>query len=183
MSNYISRGGRTLADIIKDPRKLKDEARDELSFAFRDILAENRITLEQWNLLTTRLLAAKYNGDPKTISQEKINLSRALAKDTLTWSRFVEALFALGFDDYDIVITMTNRDNDKSNKHKIKIRNPYKRVDTESELPLLRTTLAQHKRRLEIMQTPVEEEIGFLENKIKELEAEIFKLEKEAGDE
>lgn len=128
MSKYKNRPeGHTLLEILADPHKRKGAAQNELSFMFRDILASNKITIDQWEIRMQRLLSAKFEGDPRLISQEKINLSRALANDMLTWNRFVEGLFAFGYDEYEFTVEMKNKDGTGIiNKHTIKIKNTYK---------------------------------------------------------
>lgn len=128
MSKYkVKPEGSTFLEILADPAKRKGTAQNEISFLFREILAANKVTIEQWEVRMQRLLSAKFSGDPRLISQEKINLSRALANDALTWNRFVEGLFAFGYDEYEFTVDMKNKDGSGIvNKHTIKIKNPFK---------------------------------------------------------
>lgn len=128
MSNYKDENSQhTLRDIIRDPSRKVGEAQNELSFLFRMILLEHRIGVEQWENLTTRYFTARYESDRKVIVQEKINLSRAIAKERLTWQRFMEAIETLGYDECEISITLKNLGDDKNVRtHKALVKNKYK---------------------------------------------------------
>lgn len=129
MSEYKDENTRhTLRDIIRDPNKKVNEARNELSFLFRTILNEHRISIDQWDNLTTRYYTSRYGRDIKTVSQEKINLIRAVAKESLTWGRFMEAIETLGYDECEFSITLRNTGEKVSERtHSVRKKNRHKR--------------------------------------------------------
>lgn len=100
---------------------------NELTGLFREMLSDLRLRLMEWETLTNRYYGYIYGGDKKEIAQAKINLTRALVKDELTWSRFVEALIILGYDEYEISVSMRNRDQEKAHTFTKKIRNPLRK--------------------------------------------------------
>lgn len=130
MSTYKDENTKhTLRDIIRDPNKKVDEASNELAFIFRTILSEHRLSIDQWDNLTTRYYIARYGGDTKTVAQEKINLIRAVAKEQLTWGRFMEAIEVLGYDECEISITLKNSGDKASERtHTARKKNKYKRI-------------------------------------------------------
>lgn len=127
MSEYKDPNSRgTFREIIRDPNKKRDEATNELSFLLRDILQEHQFSVGQWENMTDKFFGAMHGDDRKMVAQAKINLSRGLAKDGLTWRRFQQALLVMGYDNYEVTISMSNRGDTKPREHKVKFKNPYK---------------------------------------------------------
>jgi len=118
----------TLMDLIRDPSKKKNSARNELAFIFRDVLFELRIGPPEWDVLVEKYARARYDGDRKKIAQEKINLARAISKPELTWQRFMEAMSVLGYDVCDISIKLLNRGAENNSRDfKVRVPNRYKK--------------------------------------------------------
>lgn len=137
MSQYKDPNSRgTFRDLIRDPNKKRDEAGNEIAFLLRDILGEYQYSIAQWENMTERFFTAVHGNDRKAIAQAKINLARGLAKDKLTWGRFIQAILVMGFDEYEVVIRMKNRDDVKAKEHKVKFRNQYKNRKANRPLAL-----------------------------------------------
>lgn len=137
MSQYKDPNSRgTFRDLMRDPSKKRHEAENEIAFLLRDILQTNQFPIAHWENMTERFFTAVYGDDRKAIAQAKINLSRGLAKDKLTWGRFVQSLLVLGFDEYEITVTMKNRGDVKPREHKVKFKNQYKNKRGSKPIPL-----------------------------------------------
>jgi len=84
-----------MLEILHDPDKKIDEARDVLSKAFRTILRESRFSVIDWNTNMPRYLGDARNRIPqngKDMSSARGNLSKELSRNTMTWNVFMKGL-------------------------------------------------------------------------------------------
>lgn len=84
-----------MLEILHDPDKKIDEARDVLSKAFRTILRESRFSVIDWNTRMPRYLEEPRNRIPqngKDMSSARGNLSKELSRNTMTWNVFMKGL-------------------------------------------------------------------------------------------
>lgn len=84
-----------MLEILHDPDKKIDEARDVLSKAFRTILREARFSVIDWNTKMPRYLEDPRNRIPqngKDMSSARGNLSKELSRDTMTWNVFMKGM-------------------------------------------------------------------------------------------
>lgn len=84
-----------MLEILHDPDKKIDEARDVLSKAFRTILRESRFSVIDWNNSMPRYLEDPRNRIPqngKDMSSARGNLSKELSRNTMTWNVFMKGL-------------------------------------------------------------------------------------------
>lgn len=84
-----------MLDILHDPDKKIDGARDVLSKAFRTLLRESRFSVIDWNSRMPRYLQDPRNRIPqnsKDMSSARGNLSKELSRNTMTWNVFMKGL-------------------------------------------------------------------------------------------
>lgn len=84
-----------MLDILHDPGKKIEEARDVLSKAFRTILRESRFSVADWNTKMPDYLKDRRNGIPqngKDMSSARGNLSKELSRNTMTWNVFMKGI-------------------------------------------------------------------------------------------
>jgi len=117
----------TFRELLLDPEKKRSEAENELAYLFRDIMLAHGVNPSEWDRrldMYYRRLYTNSRGEVDLIkvNQEKSNLVRALAKDTLPWKRFNTSLQLMGPESYTIIIELTYRDG-RTHTHKVKIRN------------------------------------------------------------
>lgn len=110
-----------MLEILQDPDKKIDEARDVLSKAFRTILRESRFSVIDWNTNMPRYLTDTRNRIPqngKDMSSARGNLSKELSRNTMTWNVFMKGLsfinpvsakitLEIEFDKESVVLPMT----------------------------------------------------------------------------
>lgn len=127
MSDFIDKTtGGTFRDLIRHPEKKIDQAEDELAFLLRSILLEYRVTVEDWDAMSTAYFNAVYNGNRKKAAQESINLSRMLTRNRVPWSRLSQAIGVLGFDSYDLKLEMHSSKRRLPITHVVRVNNPYR---------------------------------------------------------
>lgn len=135
MSEYRVPGTHyTIREIMNDPRRRKETAENELTALLADILLSHGITLQEWEMLSTRYWNRRYPGNPIKAAQEKTNAARALTMDSLTWNRFDEFIQCLGAVSYDYVVELHYADGREPSTHRLKVRNRYKDKEPAIEL-------------------------------------------------
>lgn len=127
----------TFRELMKDPNKKYDETAHALARLFRDILASRGLELSEWEKLTERYYRKIYTNrhgvvDLIKVNQEKSNLTRALAKDSLPWFRFETAIQILGPKMYSFTAVLDNGDGHVY-KHTVKIPNRYAILPPDSK--------------------------------------------------
>lgn len=120
----------TLNDLFDYSRvgdeRLAKTSPNELASMLRQMFKELTVRPADWDIMANRFYRFIRGDDVKVIAQEKINLSRSLVKDDLTWGRFLEAIMVLGFDEYVLEVTLVRRHNDKDIKFRRRVRNPLR---------------------------------------------------------
>jgi hypothetical protein len=101
----------TFRELMKDPNKKADETGHVLAKLFRDIIASQGMEAGGFDNLMDKYYKKKYTNrhgevDMIKVNQEKSNLTRALAKDSLPWYRFETVLQILGPKVYSVTIGM-----------------------------------------------------------------------------
>lgn len=108
--------------------KYRNSDPNELKLLLKEIIDDKRLRPMEWEVLSDRFFNYVHGKDRKQAAQSKTNLARALSKDDLTWGRFVEAIMVLGYDDYEFVVRMKNKNQETPHEFTIKKRNPLRRV-------------------------------------------------------
>lgn len=122
---------RELKTLLEDKDKKIPEAKTALSKLWRQILRDHNVGVARWNQLVQEFFRSKYSRtakNTKDIGQDRNNLSRAIAKDDVSWYNFMRALMILRPVTIKIDITLTWR-NKKSTVHTVDIRNPVAELD------------------------------------------------------
>ncbi len=133
MSEYRVPGTQfTLREVIADPRKRMETAENELTALFTKILLELRISLQEFEVISSRYWARRYPGDPIKAAQEKTNAARALTSNKITWKRFDEFIQMLGVTSCRYTVDLDWPDGRKTT-HAIKVTNRYKSAVPKAE--------------------------------------------------
>lgn len=122
---------RELKTLLEDKDKKIPEAKTALSKLWRQILRDHNVGVARWNQLVQEFFRSKYSRtakNTKDIGQDRNNLSRAIAKDDVSWYNFMRALMILRPVTIKIDITLTWR-NKKATVHTVEIRNPVAELD------------------------------------------------------
>lgn len=122
---------RELKTLLEDKDKKIPEAKTALSKLWRQILRDHNVGVARWNQLVQEFFRSKYSRtakNTKDIGQDRNNLSRAIAKDDVSWYNFMRALMILRPVTIKIDITLTWRNN-KATVHTVEIRNPVAELD------------------------------------------------------
>ena len=110
--------------LLRNARQMKKNADNVPAVFFRDILAEHGPSIAEWDARMERYFRKIHGNDPKIVSQEKTNLTRALTKDTLTWRRFEQAIQIMGAETYTFTLLMEYA-NGQTFKHKVRVKNRF----------------------------------------------------------
>lgn len=119
-----------LFDYNVDKKKITlQNNTNELASLFREVLATMGVTPTEWETLSNRYFTFIHDKDRKAIAQDKINLARALTRNDLTWTRFLESLMVLGFDEYEVNVVLKRKHSpNKDMTFRRRIRNPLRGV-------------------------------------------------------
>jgi hypothetical protein len=101
----------TWREIMQASDKQADATSHELAKLFRDIMATHGISITKFDNLADRYYRKVHTNrkgvcDLVKVSQEKSNLTRALASDSIPWFRFVTMVRLLGPRSYTFTLTM-----------------------------------------------------------------------------
>jgi hypothetical protein len=120
-----------LKNLLSSQDKMVDKVRSPLVKLFRTILYDHNVTPMQWDNLVNRYLRSHLSRTPKNardISQDKNNLNRAIAKETMSWNHFLKSIMILGPVSIRINIQLGWR-NGKTTEHAVDINNPLAELD------------------------------------------------------
>lgn len=137
---------RELKTLLEDKDKKIPEAKTALSKLWRQILRDHNVGVARWNQLVQEFFRSKYSRtakNTKDIGQDRNNLSRAIAKDDVSWYNFMRALMILRPVTIKIDITLTWR-NKKSTVHTVEIRNPVAELDATTPVDTTDTGDTEH---------------------------------------
>lgn len=123
------RSSNTWRDVMQAADKLQDKTAHELARLFRDMMSHHGIGITAFDNLADRYYRKIYTNrhgvvDVIKVNQEKSNLTRALAKDSLPFFRFVTVLKILGPVSYIITVTMKHADG-HTYKHSVETMNRF----------------------------------------------------------
>lgn len=132
-----------LLEILQDPDKKIDDARDVLSKAFRTLLRESRFSMIDWNNNMPRYLKDRRNCIPqnsKDMSSARGNLSKELSRDSMTWNVFMKGIafmnpksvkitFEVEFEKESINLPMTIYRRALGQPQTPSVKNPYQIID------------------------------------------------------
>lgn len=82
--------------LLESKDKKVNEARNALAKIFRTFLQDVHLGPTRWSELANIYYKSRLSSiakDPKTISQHRNNLGRGLAKASISWKRFMQAVF------------------------------------------------------------------------------------------
>lgn len=113
--NNSSKDNASFKDLMRDKEKKLSETEHLLARLFRKILAERGILSSEMDQLIDRYyrkIHTNRHGDVDIlkVNQDKSNLTRALAKDTLPWRRFETVIQILGPSKYFLTLKMEGAD-------------------------------------------------------------------------
>lgn len=123
----------TLMELLRHPTKKRDETGDPVARMMRELLYRHQILPDEWEVRADRYFRKIHGNDVQKISQEKINLSRSIAQNRISWNRFHQVLEILNYDEYTFTIGMKNRDMPEPRECCIKFRNRMKRQGDNDE--------------------------------------------------
>lgn len=127
----------TWREIMQAADKRADATSHELAKLFRDIMATHGISLTEFDNLADRYYRKIHTNrkgvcDLVKVAQEKSNLTRALALDSIPWFRFVTMVRLLGPKSYTFTLSMVGA-NGRKYSHSVETINRFVNLSVDEE--------------------------------------------------